>query len=462
MASTYVLGIDSSTQSCKSVLVDAETGAVAAVGRAPHPAGTQVDPRAWRRAMTQSCDDLLPRAEAVAVGGQQHGMVALDEHGNVVRPAMLWNDTSSAPQAVELIRELGGPSASADLVGSVLVASLTVTKLRWLRDTEPRRATATRNVLLPHDYLTWHLGGCREMTTDHGDASGTGYYSTSERRFRPELAELALGHEVGLPRIASASEIVGRTVHGAAIGPGTGDNMAAALGLDLQPGDVCVSIGTSGVASTIVGSSVHDATGLVTGFADATGRYLPLACTLNGARVLDLGARLLGVEPAHFAQLALTAPPGANGLTVLPYLDGERTPNRPFATGALRGMTTSTTREDIARAFVEGLLCSLRDAIGALERASGVHTSRILLIGGGSQSEAVRAIAPQVFGVAVSVPEPAEYVALGAARQAAWVLAGGDAPPAWAGPRSVTYSDAPQPQIFEQYARLRDDTDGWS
>lgn len=456
---TYVLGIDSSTQSCKSLLVDADTGEVVASGRAPHPDGTEIDPALWRTAMTQSCDDLLPRASAVAVGGQQHGMVALDERGGVVRDAKLWNDTSSAPQALDLIEEMGGPAACADQVGSVMVASLTATKLRWLRDNEPENAARTAQVLLPHDYLTWHLGGCEETTTDHGDASGTGYYSTSDRAFVPGLAARALGHDVGLPRIAGPAETVGQTLHGAAIAAGTGDNMAASLGLGLEPGDVCVSIGTSGVASAVVDRSVHDPSGMVTGFADATGRYLPLACTLNGARVLDLGARLLGVDQATFSDLALSGRPGAGGLVVLPYLDGERTPNRPAATGVLRGLTTSTSREDMARAIVEGLLCSMKDAIGALERATGVETRRILLIGGASRSEAVRRIAPQVFGVSVSVPEPAEYVALGAARQAAWALAGTAEPPAWAGPRSVTYSDAPHPEVFEQYAELRDDAD---
>jgi len=461
MSPQYVLGIDSSTQSCKSVLVDVETGQIRDLRRAPHPGGTQVDPQAWRQALTESCDDLMSQVAAVAVAGQQHGMVALDTSGEVVRPAMLWNDTSSAGQARDLIQEMGGPQACADAVGSVMVASLTASKLRWMRDNEPENAARTTHVLLPHDYLTWHLGGCKEMTTDHGDASGTGYYSTSERAFVPELAERALGHEVGLPRVAGPSEMVGETVHGAPIGPGTGDNMAAALGLGLRPGDVCVSIGTSGVASATVDRSVHDGAGLVTGFADATGRFLPLACTLNGARVLELGARLLGVDQAELARLALSAGPGANGVCVLPYLDGERTPNRPDANGMLRGLTTATSREDLARGLVEGLLCSMKDAVQALETATGVSTGRILLIGGGSKSEAIRRIAPQVFGVAVDVPDAGEYVALGAARQAVWTLSGEVDPPEWKGASFTTYDDGPQPHIFERYAELRDQTQGW-
>ncbi|MGV8973654.1 MAG: xylulokinase [Rhodoglobus sp.] len=459
--SPLVLGIDSSTQSCKSILVDADTGEICDLRRAPHPGGTQVEPGAWRTALTDSCDDLMSGVAAVAVAGQQHGMVALDADGAVVRPAMLWNDTSSAPQARDLIEEMGGPQRCADTIGSVMVASLTASKLRWLRDNEPENAARTSHVLLPHDYLTWHLGGCKEMTTDHGDASGTGYYSTSDRAFLPGLASRALGHAVGLPRIAGPSEIVGETAHGAPIGPGTGDNMAAALGLGLRPGDVCLSIGTSGVASAVAERSVHDGSGLVTGFADATGRYLPLACTLNGARVLELGARLLGVDHAEFGRLALSAKPGANGVCVLPYLDGERTPNRPEANGVLRGLTTATSREDLARGLVEGLLCSMRDAVLALEAATGVTTTRILLIGGAAQSEAVRRIAPQVFGVGVDVPEAGEYVALGAARQAAWALSGEIDPPDWKGASVTTFDDTPQPEIYNRYVELRDETEGW-
>lgn len=462
MSPQYVLGIDSSTQSCKAALVDAETGEVHTLRRAAHPDGTQVDPEAWVAALADSAGELLPQAGAVSVAGQQHGMVALDSGRRVVRPAILWNDTASAPQARQLIDELGGPQACADAVGSVMVASLTASKLRWLRDVEPDSAARTEHVLLPHDYLTWQLGGSEQMTTDHGDASGTGYYSTSAREFMPELAGLALGHAVGLPRVAGPNEVVGTTRDGKAIAAGTGDNMAAALGLGLGPGDVCVSIGTSGVASAVVDASVHDGSGLVSGFVDATGRNLPLACTLNGARVLEFGARLLGVDHAEFARLALSARPGAGGAVMLPYLDGERTPNRPEATGTMHGLTSATNREDLARAVIEGLLCSLQDAVKALESATGVPTRRIMLIGGGSQSEALRRIAPQVFGVAVNVPAPGEYVALGAARQAAWALSGADQPPAWPGAESVVFEDTPQPQVYERYAELRDRTESWA
>lgn len=458
---SLVLGIDSSTQSCKAMLVDAATGEVVDEARATHPAGTEVDPAAWIDALETATAGLLERADAIAIAGQQHGMVALDSHGEVVRPALLWNDTRSAQAAHDLNEEIGGAAAAVDETGSVYLASITATKMRWMRDHEPENATRTAAVMLPHDYLTWHLLGRKRMVTDHGDASGTGYYSTRDRAWRHDLATLALGHEVQLPELLGPNEVAGHTTGGVLVAPGTGDNAAAALGLCLDAGDVSVSIGTSGVAAAAVDKSVHDPSGLVTGFADATGAYLPLSCTLNGARVLELGRRILGVEWGEFDRLALSAVPGSAGLVLQPYLDGERTPNRPAATGILAGLTSATTRGDFARATVEGLLGSMDDAVTALVEATGVPAQRILLIGGGARSEAVRQIAPEIFGVDVVIPEPAEYVALGAARQAAWVLSGAETPPAWEVPGSSTLSNPKNEDIATRYARLREATAGW-
>ncbi|GAB3593519.1 Xylulose kinase [Corynebacterium faecale] len=456
-----VLGIDSSTQSCKAVLVDAATGHVVDEGRASHPSGTEVDPAAWIEALDIATEGLLGRADAVSIAGQQHGMVALDAHGDLVRPALLWNDTRSAQAARDLNEEIGGTDVAVDATGSVYLASITATKLRWMRDHEPDNARRTAAVLLPHDYLTWHLLGKKRMVTDHGDASGTGYYSTRYRAWRPDLVELAFGRGVTLPDLLGPNEVAGRTSSGVLVAPGTGDNAAAALGLSLKPGDVSVSIGTSGVASATVDDSVHDPSGLVTGFADATGAYLPLSCTLNGARVLELGRRILGVEWEEFDRLALASDPGSAGLVLQPYLDGERTPNRPGATGVLAGLTSATTREDFARATVEGLLSSMDDAVTALVDATGVPAKRILLIGGGARSEAVRQIAPEVFGTDVVIPEPAEYVALGAARQAAWVLSGSGKPPTWDIAGSTTMSRQRNDEIAVRYARLREATRDW-
>ncbi|MEU8345505.1 xylulokinase [Spirillospora sp. NPDC048832] len=455
MAETLVAGVDSSTQSTKAVLCRAEDGTVVAQASAPHPDGTECHPDHWWSALSQ-VRELLERADAVAVGAQQHGMVALDGAGEVVRPALLWNDTRSAPQARALVAELGGPETWAKRTGSVPLASFTVTKLRWMAEHEPENARRTEQVMLPHDWLTMRLGAA-EPVTDRGDASGTGYWSPATGAYLPDLLRAALGRDARTPRVAAPGEAVGETAWGAALGAGTGDNMAAALGLGLRPGDVVVSIGTSGTAFAVADAPAADPSGLVAGFADATGRFLPLVCTLNAARILTAAAALTGAALDELSALALAAEPGAGGLTLLPYLDGERTPDRPDATGVLAGLTTSNaTRENLARAAVEALLCSLADAVDHLA-AQGVRPRRTLLIGGGARSAAVRELAPAILGTPVTVPEPAEYVALGAARQAAWALAGTAEPPDWpAAPATEHTSDRTEAEVRERYTALRD------
>ena len=459
-----VLGIDSSTQSTKALLVDAETGQVLEERRASHPDGTEVDPRAWLDAVDEAGGPLLERADALAVGGQQHGMVLLDDQGEVVRPALLWNDTRSADAATALIEEMGGPQASVEEIGSLMVASFTASKLRWVRDEEPENAKRAARVLLPHDFVSLHLAESGAAPfTDRGDASGTGYYSTREEAWKPELVEAALGKSLGLPRLPSApNEVMARTASGAAIAAGTGDNMGAALGLSLGPGDVSVSIGTSGVCAMVSDARPGDASGTVTGFADATGRFLPMTTTINASRILEAGRALLGVSHEEMAELALASEPGANGVTLLPYFDGERTPNRPHARATLTGMSTSTTREDVARAYVEGLLCSLADGIAALEERTGTAARRITLIGGGARSRAIQQLAPAIFGREVTIAPDGEFVALGAARQAAWALAGTEEPPAWeiSGSRVVT-ADA-TPEVLGAYRELKERTADWS
>ncbi|KIH97368.1 xylulose kinase [Streptomonospora alba] len=457
-----VAGVDSSTQGTKIVVRDAGTGALVRSAQAAHPDGTEIDPRYWWDALLQvGGDGLLDDVAAIGVGAQQHGMVAVDGDGAVVRPALLWNDTRSAGAAQDLIDELGGPAEWARAVGSVPVASLTVTKLRWLAQHEPENAARTEQVMLPHDWLTWRLRGETDPVTDRGDASGTGYFDTAQGSYRPDLLRMAFGRDLGVPRVARPAENTGpvRAPGMPEIGtvaPGTGDNMAAALGLEARPGDVVVSLGTSGTAFAVADKPVADASGLVTGFADATGRFLPLVATLNAARVLDAGARMLGVDLEEFGRLALSAPAGAEGLTLLPYLDGERTPNLPEAAGRLDGMTRANLHPAaVARAFVEGMLCGLADAVDALT-AQDVPVHRVLLIGGAARSAAVRSIAPQILGRPVVVPEPGEYVADGAARQAAWALAGTTEPPEWAGPGSAeVYEADPAPEVRERYARAR-------
>ncbi|MER6992976.1 xylulokinase [Saccharopolyspora hirsuta] len=424
-----VAGVDSSTQSTKVVVCDGETGRVVREGRAPHPDGTVADPADWWRALTTATDGLLDDVVGIGVAAQQHGLVALDERGEVVRPALLWNDNRSAQAALDLTEELGGAQACADAVGLVPVASFTISKLRWMAEHEPQLADRVTDVLLPHDWLTWRLTG--EMVTDRGDASGTGYWSPREGRYRPDVLATAFGGRTPrTPRVLDPAEPAGRTPDGKLVSAGTGDNMGAALGLAIGPGDVVVSLGTSGTVFASAEQPSADATGTIAGFADATGRFLPLVCTLNAARVLTSTAALLGVEMAEFDRLACQASPGADDLVLLPYLDGERTPTLPDASGTLLGLRRDNmTPQNLARAAVEGMLCGLAAGVDAL-REQGVEVRRVLLIGGAAQSKAVQVAAPQVFGVPVTVPAPAEYVALGAARQAAWALTGQQ--PDWA------------------------------
>lgn len=460
-----VAGVDSSTQSCKVVVHDADSGEMVRSGRAPHPAGTEVDPEFWWQALGEATVAAggLADVAAISVAAQQHGMVTLDAAGNPVRPALLWNDTRSAPQARRLVADHGGPDWWAAAVGSVPVASFTVTKLAWLAENEPANAARTEAVCLPHDWLTWRLAGFAPgsldptgLCTDRGDASGTGYFCPASGAYRWDLLAEALGHDAVLPRVAAPAEVVGEATvlgPGAVLGPGTGDNAGAALGLGAQPGDVIVSIGTSGVVSVVSNLPANDPTGTVAGFSDATGRFLPLVCTLNASRVLTSIAAILGVDLEELSRLALSAPPGADGLVLIPYLEGERTPNKPDSTAAIHGLTVhNATRAAIARAAFEGLLCGLADGIDALASAP----QRVLLIGGAASSPALRQIAPTIFGCPVTIPAPSEYVAQGAARQAAWALSGAAEPPRWEPSVVGTSLADPVPAVRERYAQARE------
>ena len=451
---TLVAGIDSSTQNCKIVIVDAASGSVAREGRAAHPAGTEVDPEAWWVALQDAIADAdgMDDVVAVSIAGQQHGMVVLDADGNAIRDALLWNDTRSAAAATQLGEEFPDIVAR---TGSRPVASFTATKLRWLRDAEPDNAARVHAVALPHDWLTWRLRGFgpgnadfAELTTDRSDASGTSYWNPHTDDYDRELLVAALGHDAILPRVLGPGDSAGTLASGALVGPGAGDNAGAALGLGARDGDVVVSIGTSGTVFAVTGSPAGSDT--VAGFADASGIFLPLVATLNAARVLDAIAGLLGVGHDELGRLALAAKPGAGGLVLQPWFEGERTPDRPDATATLFGMTLAgTTRENLARAAIEGLLCGLADGLDAV-RAVGVEARRILLIGGAAQNRAVSAIAAQVFDVPVVVPEPGEYVARGAAVQAAWVATG--ARPDWIVPLSASPASDHHPVIRAQYA----------
>jgi xylulokinase len=468
MANQLIAGVDSSTQSVKIVIRAADTGELVRQGRAPHPDGTEVDPIHWKTALDSAIAQAggLDDVAAIAVGGQQHGMVALDESGEVIRPALLWNDTRSAAQAESLNSEMGGNQAIANAVGSVLVASFTASKVRWLAENEKKSADRVYSIALPHDWLSWQLQGGKDFSTlftDRSDASGTGYFDPKSSTYRRDILAKALlsDREIFLPTITAPSTFGGTTTHGIPIAAGAGDNAAAALGVQAEPGDVVISLGTSGTAFAVSTTSTHDSSGAVAGFADASGRFLPLVCTLNAARIFDAATTILGKTHDEVGALALSSTPGAHGLTLLPYFEGERTPNRPDATGVFSGMNIANSNPaDIARAMIEGMLSGLADAVQALADL-GVDIKRVLIIGGAAKNPAVGQIASALFGRPVLIPPAGEYVADGAAKQAAWALLGGATPPVWDLGKATHIEAAATPEVLEKYRTLRDATINW-
>ena len=461
-----IAGVDSSTQSVKVVIRDAHTGEFIRQGRASHPDGTEIDPQLWKVALETAIKDAggLDGVVAMSIAGQQHGMVALNSEGEVIRPALLWNDTRSAQAAQDLNREQGGDLEIAKKTGSVLVASFTASKLRWMADNEPENAAKVAAIALPHDWLSWQLQGGKDFAqlfTDRSDASGTGYFDPTTSLYREDILHLALRHkfEVTLPKIIAPEKFGGTTQSGIPIAAGAGDNAGAALGLQAQPGDVVISLGTSGTAFAVSDTPTHDASGAVAGFADATGRFLPLVCTLNAARILDAATRILGKSHDEVAALALSSVAGAHGLTLLPYFEGERTPNRPDATGVFAGMNLNNSNPaDIARAMIEGMLCGLTDAVEALMRL-GVTVNRILIIGGAAKNPAIPIIASALMGREVVLPPAGEYVADGAGKQAAWALLG--EMPQWDLGKVSHHQTKPTPAVMEKYRTVRDNTADW-
>jgi len=459
---TLVAGVDSSTQSCKVVIRDLVSGALVRSGRASHPNGTEVHPDHWFAALTEAIKDAggLEDVSAVSIGGQQHGMVLLDDDGRVIREALLWNDTRSSGAATEIIEHFGAERI-VELTGSLPVASFTSTKVLWVSRNEPENAARIAAVCLPHDWLTWRLAGygpigesekgpdLNALATDPSDASGTGYFNPSTGEYEAEVWQFILGRTPILPRVIKPGSWAFEADDRFNLAGGAGDNAAAGLGLGAGLGDVVVSLGTSGTVFAVTDVVAKDSTGTVAGFASASSSYLPLVCTLNAARIMDSFASLLSVNHEEFGQLALAANAGAEGLVVVPYFEGERTPNLPQAKGAVLGLTLSNNRrENLARAAIEGMLCGLADGLEVL-LAQGVACKRVLLIGGAAANAAVQKIASEIFGVQVDVPNLGEYVADGAARQAAWALTGAN--PSWEVSMLAKINSEPRPEILAQY-----------
>ena len=459
-------GVDCSTQSTKVLLVDPDSGEIVASGHAPNPVtgeggARETDPRAWWSGL-QAALAATGRANevgAIAVGGQQHGLVVLDEAGEPLRDAILWNDTRPAPDAERLTAVLGA-DRWAERTGLRPIASFTVSKWAWLRRTEPATAAATRAIRLPHDYLTERLTG--RGVTDRGDASGTGWWSPGDERYAADilgLDEVAIDPRL-LPELLGPAEPAGEVTTGAAtalgmtpgvvVGPGTGDNMAAALGLGLSIGQPALSLGTSGTVFAPATGRSADPTGIVAGFADATGRFLPLACTLNCTQAIDRIAGWLGLDRDDVAD--------SGSVVVLPWLDGERTPDLPLAAGTIVGLRHTTTPQQILMAAYEGAVASLLDALASIGEAAGGMdpAAPIVLIGGGARGRTWREVVRRLSGRPVLVPNAEELVALGAAVQATAIWHGEE--PAAVTRRWNTGAGTlldPLPRDDERLARIR-------
>jgi xylulokinase len=441
-----IAGVDSSTQSTKVVLHDEDDFAVIGSGAAPHPATnppvSEQDPQAWWVALGQALARALEDAgtgpeavRAISVAAQCHGLVALDDAAAVLRPAKLWNDTTSSPEMDGLLERMPAPEW-ARRTGSVPTAAFTVSKLAWLRGHEPEHFRRLATVLLPHDWLTFRLTG--ERVTDRSEASGTGYFDADRNTYDHDILSLidpdvdwtpvlptVLGPQTAAGTVTAAAAAALGLRRDTVVGPGAGDQHASALGLGTRPGDVVVVLGTSGVVFTTSTKPTHDSTGTVDGVADAAGGYLPLVSTLNAAKVTDTFARLLGVDHDEFARLALAADP-AGTPTLAAFLDGERTPNLPAATGTLTGIGTATTRAHVARAAMEGVLFGLLRGRDALTAAGADTDGRLVVAGGAARSPAYRQLLADLTGERLHVSRAREAVADGAALQGLACLHGDD------------------------------------
>lgn len=472
MARDLVGGIDSSTQSCTVLLRRLDDGEVIAEAHAPHPPTTppvsEQDPEAWWTALAACLGELrayLARIAAVSVGGQGHGLVMLDEEDRPLRPAKLWNDTQSAPDAERLLSLL--PAAEwARRTGSVPGPALTVSKLAWTERNDRGCVARSKRIMLPFDYIVYRLS--RHAVTERGGSSGTGYFSPFENRWDLALAQLAvpgIDSPTKLPEIIASDAQAGR-VHeeaalgeltGAVVGAGTGDNMSAALGLSLREGDTVISLGTSGTIYGLSSAGVCDPSGSINGYADATGVFLPMVTTLNAAKVTDTFRCLLGVSFDEFDELVLAEPPGSDGLVLVPYLDGERSPNLPHASGSLHGLRTGTSRASVARAVVEGVLCGLLEGGEILARHGVAGNGRLILTGGAARSRSYRQVLADLTGRTVWACPTVEMAAAGAAVQAAAALTGASTSEisgAWAPRLEVAAEPDPKAAVDGMAVRL--------
>jgi xylulokinase len=439
------LGIDSGTQSTKAVVLDVESGKVLAEARAPHalieglpPGHMEQHPAHWVAAMETVIQAVLSKVDraavrAIGISGQQHGFVPLDASGSVIRPAKLWCDTSTQAECDLLTEALGGERAVIDLLGNRFLPGFTAPKILWLKRHEPENFRRLHHILLPHDYLNFHLTGVPFM--EFGDASGTALLRVRERVWCSKAcAAIDPGVEGMLPKLSGSDspagtlrpEIAGKfgLSSSVVVSAGGGDNMMGAIGTgNVRPGVVTASFGTSGTIYACSASPVIDPKGEIAAFCDSAGGWLPLLCTMNVTTVTELMRNLFGRDHACMAAAIESVPAGSDGLLLLPYLDGERTPSVPKGTGALLGVTRRTlTAGHFLRAAMEGVTLGMNYGLRRLGEL-GVRPSEIRITGGGAKSPVWRRIMADIFGVPVVAMRDDEGAALGGAIQGAWCLA---------------------------------------
>ncbi len=441
---TLLIGIDSGTQSTKALVVDAKTGKVlsmASVGyeliRGLPPGAKEQHPHTWRDAAAKAIKAALKSAKAkpaevvaIGVSGQQHGFVPLDKNGEVIRPAKLWCDTSTAAECEEIMGKLGGLNATIEKQGIAVLPGFTASKILWLKKHEPKNYARLATVLLPHDYLNFWLTGNRVM--EYGDASGTALFDVRKRKWCQATIN-AIGPDLmdKLPPLIPSDQPAGHLQDstakqlglnpGVLVSAGGGDNMMGAIGTgNTRPGIVTASFGTSGTIYACSETAVIDPQGEIAAFCDSTNRWLPLLCTMNVTVATEMVRKDFGWTIEQFDTAVAKTPVGALGLILLPYLEGERTPNVPDGTGVYLGVNPRTFQANcFARAAMEGVTLGMNYGLRRLTEL-GVHTRQIRATGGGSKSKIWRRIMADVFNAEVVTLKVAEGAAYGAALQALW------------------------------------------
>ncbi|MFA5191734.1 MAG: xylulokinase [Verrucomicrobiia bacterium] len=445
--SEYFIGIDSGTQSTKAIVVDARDGKVVGAAAKSYglipklPAGCKEQhPKAWIDAVIASVRGALKAAKVkaadvrgIGVSGQQHGFVPLDKTGNVIRPAKLWCDTSTAPQCAEIIGKLGGLPKVIEAIGNGVPAGFTASKILWLKQNEPQNYARLATVLLPHDYINFWLTGAKTM--EFGDASGTALMNVRSRQWSDAIIN-AIDPELKskLPAIQQSDQPAGKLRAEAAkqlglttdvlVSAGGGDNMMGAIGTgNTRPGIVTASFGTSGTIYACSDKPVVDPQGEIAAFCDSTGQWLPLLCTMNVTVATEMIRKDFGWSVKQFDTEVGKAPVGAGGLVLLPYFEGERTPNVPDGTGVYFGVNERTlTAGAFARAAMEGATLGMNYGLNRL-RSLGIAPTQIRATGGGSNSAVWRQIMADIFNAEVVCTQTAEGAAYGGALQAMWCCA---------------------------------------